>query len=146
MEVQKNQTMETMLVKNIRESQAKITTKPIVYYWWFKKAAIVKLFSFTQLDLGKLKFKIFEGDSYVLLYVGKGKNGHARLVDYHILDNNNFHRLKTVLNGRLSSLRQTLCGLLKIQMSKGKQEINDFMDENCLVEWKCVSEENLKTT
>ncbi|MBM3456470.1 MAG: hypothetical protein FJX80_15270 [Bacteroidetes bacterium] len=70
-----------------------------------------------------------------LLYIGKGVNGHDRLIKYHIFDSQNFHA-KGVLNGRLPSLRQTICGLLELRMSTSKNQINYFIDLNCIVEFE----------
>jgi hypothetical protein len=132
--------MEGKFVKEIRENNLKITKNSIVYYWWFKESILPDLLNENGLLFDELKLKVREikKEKYVLLYIGKGKNGQGRLVDYHILDKGSFHRLKTVLNGRLSSLRQTLCGLLNLQMTAAKKQINDFMDENCFVEYKEV--------
>ena len=134
--------MEQLKVKYIRDKNINITQDPIVYYWWFKesifKTLLFKLES--EIDFKKIKLKTIKGTNYGLLYIGQAKRGNDRLVKYHMLDYNNFHE-RGVKNGRLSSLRTTLCGLLDLPMSKSKYSINDFMDENCIVEWE-VSERN----
>jgi hypothetical protein len=135
--------MKLLKVKDIRNNDIKITEKPMVYYWWFKKDVFEKLLSKlkSEIKFEKIKLKKFNSVEYGLLYIGKAKNGHERLVKYHMLDYNKFHE-KGVQNGRLSSLRQTLCGLLDLPMSKSKKEVNNFMDENCIVEWEqCTLEE-----
>lgn len=123
-------------VEKIRREQIKITKEPIVYYWWFRKSCFNTLLNLLneEIDFERILLKNISNEQYGLLYVGKGKNGHDRLIKYHIVDSQNFHTMG-VENGRLSSLRQTLCGLLQIPMSTGKIEINDFMDENCFVEF-----------
>ena len=132
-------------VNRIRANNIHITNGPIIYYWWFKKSVLDTLLRTNRLEFDESRVKKldFENDVYVLLYIGKGKNGNARLVNYHILDQDNYHRLKYVQNGRLSSLRQTLCGLLGMNMSESKEAINEFMDKNCLVDWEEVSQEEL---
>ncbi|WP_298266180.1 GIY-YIG nuclease family protein [uncultured Lutibacter sp.] len=135
--------MESLKVKSIRENNIKITKEPIVYYWWFKTNIFGDLLSKveTEIEFEKIKLKTFSSTEYGLLYIGQAKNGHDRLVKYHMLDYNNFHE-KGVENGRLSSLRTTLCGLLDLPMSKSKNIVNDFMDENCIVEYEnCTLEE-----
>lgn len=135
--------MELLEVKNIRENNIKITKKPIVYYWWFKTNIFNNLLSKleSEIEFEKVKLKTINGIEYGLLYIGQAKNGHDRLVKYHMLDYNNFHE-KGVENGRLSSLRTTLCGLLDLPMSKSKKKVNAFMDESCVVEWEiCTLEE-----
>jgi len=128
-------------VKNIREQEIKITKGPIVYYWWFKTSCFNELFSNfpkNEINFNKLLFKEIENETFALLYIGKGKNGNDRLIKYHILDSQNFHN-SGVENGRLSSLRQTLCGLLNLRMSKSKVSVDDFMDKNCFVEYEaCI--------
>ncbi len=135
--------MENNTVNEIRLKEIKITNNPIVYYWWFKTEIfaelLVKLNS--EIDLNKINKKSFDGIEYGLLYIGQAKKGHDRLVKYHILDSNNFHE-KGVENGFLSSLRTTLCGLLELPMSLSKKEINEFMNQNCIVEWEdCTIDE-----
>ncbi|MCF7569678.1 hypothetical protein L3X37_15125 [Sabulilitoribacter arenilitoris] len=124
-------------VKEIRQNGIEITNEPIVYYWWFKTDIFNQLLNKlnSEIDLNKIKRNQFDGIEYGLLYIGQAKKGHDRLVKYHMLDSSNFH-LKGVENGFLSSLRTTLCGLLELPMSVSKNEVNQFMDENCVVEWE----------
>lgn len=136
--------MELLEVKNIREKNLKISKEPIIYYWWFKTSVFFDLLSKleSEIEFDKIKLQNFKGIEYGLLYIGQAKNGHDRLVKYHMLDDNNFHE-KGVENGRLSSLRTTLCGLLDLPMSKSKNILNDFMDENCIVEYENCTLEKL---
>lgn len=136
-----------MTVANIRNQNIKITNDPIVYYWWFKTSCFDNLLNklYTEIDFERILTKEINGEFYGLLYIGKGKKGHDRLVNYHIYDSQNFHTTG-VQNGRLSSLRQTLCGLLQFQMSLSKDDINSFMDNNCIVEFETCSLENLDST
>jgi hypothetical protein len=130
-------------VADIRSQNIRITKEPIVYFWWLKTACFEQLFKsiHQDIDLNQIKIKELNKKNYGLLYIGKGKNGNDRLVKYHILDSQNFHT-SGVKNGRLSSLRQTLCGLLNYPMSTSQIDINNFMDENCIIEFKtCVLED-----
>jgi hypothetical protein len=129
--------MESLKVKFIRENELKITKEPIVYYWWFKTNIFGNLLSKleTEIEFERIELKKINDIEYGLLYIGQAKNGNDRLVKYHMLDYSNFHQ-KGVENGRLSSLRTTLCGLLDLPMSESKIAINEFMDENCIVEWE----------
>jgi hypothetical protein len=133
-----------MTVANIRQQDIKITKEPIVYYWWFKTSCFNQLLSllFEEIEDEKIATKEINNESYGLLYIGKGKNGHDRLIKYHIHDSQNFHN-SGVESGRLSSLRQTLSGLLQLQMSLSKIAINDFMDQNCFVEFETCSLQEL---
>ena len=129
-----------MTVSHIRLHDVKITKEPIVYYWWFKTSCFKQLLSlpYEEIDNEKIVIKEINRESYGLLYIGKGKNGHDRLIKYHILDSQNFHNTG-VENRRLSSLRQTLCGLLQLPMTTSKLQINNFMDQNCYVEFETCS-------
>lgn len=133
-----------MTVADIRNQNISITNEPIVYYWWFKKKCFDNLLNLlnTETDFERILIREINGEDYGLLYIGKGKNGHDRLVKYHIHDSQNFHTTG-VQNGRLSSLRQTLCGLLQLQMSSSKDDINSFIDNNCVVEFETCSLQNL---
>lgn len=125
----------------------RITTSPILYTWWFQKEGALQLLQplLAQLDLGNIHKQQFEGQEYYLLYVGIGKNGHGRLIDYHILDKNRFHE-KGVANGLLSSLRQTLCGLLGLNMSSAKAQIDLFIDTHAAVEFTVYDIKALHTS
>jgi len=131
-------------VKEIRSKNLKITNKPIVYYWWFSKKIISTLLYplDNHYDKNRIKYKKINNQNYGLLYIGRAKDGNDRLVKYHIFDSSNFHN-KGIENGRLSSLRQTLCGLLKIEMSKGKDIINEYIDNHCFVEWDILTSNEL---
>jgi hypothetical protein len=135
-----------MTVLSIREQSLRITNEPIVYYLWFKKDCFDNLLNLliSEIDINRVLVKKINEEDYGLLYVGKGKNGNDRLVKYHIHDSQNFHKTG-VQNGRLSSLRQTLCGLLQLQMSSSKNDINTFMDNNCIVEFESCILEQLDT-
>lgn len=127
-------------VSDIRLNNLQITKKPIIYFWWFKTSCFQELFRLikTEIQIEKIKIKEISGENYGLLYIGKAINGNDRLIKYHILDSQNFH-IKGVLNGRLSSLRQTICGLLELQMSTSRDQINNFIDQNCIVEFESCS-------
>lgn len=129
--------MQTKSVQELKNQALKITNEPIVYYWWFKTSICNTLLHKLQseIDESKIKRIQFDGKEYCLLYVGQAKKGHDRLVKYHILDASNFHE-EGIENGFLSSLRTTLCGLLDLPMSLSKTAINNFMDQNCMVQWE----------
>lgn len=119
-------------VVSYRNNKRNITNKPIIYKWWFRNEIVDQLLQGLSSEIKREKISC--KGNYSLLYIGCGKNGHNRLIKYHILDSNKFHQ-KGVANGRLSSLRQTLCGLLGYEMSTACDKINSFIDENCKVEW-----------
>lgn len=133
-----------MTIADIRNQDIIITNEPIIYYWWFKTNCFDKLLNLlnTETDFKRILIREINGEAYGLLYIGKAKNGHNRLIKYHIHDSQNFHTTG-VQNGRLSSLRQTLFGLLQLHMSSSKDDINTFMDNNCIVQFQTCSLQNL---
>jgi len=124
-------------VRSFRRGKEKITKRPIIYKWWFRKQIVPLLLKplTYEVDMNRIEYK----KRYGLLYIGRAKNGHARRINYHIFDSSNFHK-KGVENGRLSSLRQTLCGLLRCKMSTACGRVNKFMDKNCKIEWRIVDD------
>lgn len=121
------------MIKVLQLRSRKITCQPIIYRWWFRDEVVPLLLA--KLDSEISYERIIRRGGYSLLYIGSGIDGNGRLVKYHILDSGKFHS-SGVQNGRLSSLRQTLCGLLGYAMSEGMEKINQFMDENCMVDWE----------
>ena len=135
--------MISLKAKDVRSENITITNNPIIYFWWFKDSCVKDLLSplWKEMNHDQISYTEFDDSKYALLYIGKAKKGHDRLIKYHILDSGKFHE-KGVNNGRLSSLRQTLCGLLEQPMSEAKQYIDNFMDENCIVQYdECTLDE-----
>jgi len=120
-------------IKDIKNQ--KITTNPIVYFWYFRDDIANKLLIPLKecIDFSKITYKIINNTKYYLLYIGKAKNGHQRLIEYHILDKQNYHQ-KGIKNKRLSSLRQTISALLGINMSTSKEKVDEIFD-TCIVDW-----------
>lgn len=129
-------------IREIRAGNVEITQGPIVYFIWVKTEILDSLFATVRCHICIDKVKIKEG--YSLVYIGKALNGSDRLLKYHILDFWNFHK-KGVLNGRLSSLRQTICALMGWQMSDSKEQLEEFMDQYFAVEWLGVAPEGLRS-
>jgi len=129
-------------VKDIKNQ--KITTNPIVYFWYFKEDIANKLLIPLKecIDFSKITYKIINNTKYYLLYVGKAKNGHQRLIEYHILDKQNYHQ-KGIENKRLSSLRQTISALLGIDMSISKEKVDEVFN-TCIVDWREFNEKELE--
>jgi hypothetical protein len=121
--------MQNILIKHLR-TFSKITYKPIIYKLWVVEEGMTLLLRKlkAEVDVAKLKR---QGNFY-LLYIGCGKNGNERLLRYHILDSNKFH-VTGITNGRLSSLRQTICGLMGWKMSSAQKLVDSFFDDYCVV-------------
>lgn len=120
----------------------KVLRSPVItttgyYRWWFKASAAQMLLQQTELpeiDFDKLNKRIDESNNeiYYALYVGISKNMLDR-IRWHVEQK---HTNANAKNGTLSTLRQTLSALLGIDMTKSEQDINNFIDDNCIWEWE----------
>lgn len=100
---------------------------PGVYRWWFKKGSITNLPQDTNIEEQNI-----EGEIYQALYFGISKDLYAR-IKWHITQK---HTQSSVKSGYLSTLRQTISAIFGIYMSKSQEEVNDFIDKNCYLEWE----------
>ena len=94
----------------------------------------------TQEELTKIQERKIEGECYLALYFGISKDMLAR-AKWHILQK---HTLSAVRNGTLSTLRQTLSGLLKNRMTESENVVNQFIDDNCYWEWEYDADPKLR--
>lgn len=136
----------TAINKNyIKLSEFRFIPDTIIYYFWFNKNCFNELFKLLEevIDYSKIKIKKFNEEEYGLLYIGETKIGYKRLIEWHILDSQNLHE-KGVINKTLSSLRQTLCGLLELEMSKSREKITNFFLKNCIIEYEECEKDKLK--
>ena len=121
-------------VKNLRDSKCStVDNCPGYYFWWFREDCVKKLLApLPGVDYSRL---ISDRNGYVALYVGiveKEKRTLRQRALWHICDDHSASKVKA---GTLSTLRQTISALLGIDMTKSKQAVNDFMDDNCEWEW-----------
>ena len=121
-------------VKNLRATVANnVTIRPGVYRWWFKADAARKLLAqLSSIDYGKSSKRVYDKEEYFALYFGIAKSLQERL-NWHIRQH---HTLSSVKSGYLSTLRQSLSALLCEDMSKAEQDVNNLIDDNCLIEWE----------
>lgn len=110
---------------------------PGVYCWWFKKDSASEFLKslLPKLEENKLKSCEINGEVYWALYFGMSNDLKQR-IKWHLCQH---HTISSVKSGFLSTLRQTLSALLRINMSDSEREINDFMDKNCYWEWNYTS-------
>lgn len=131
-------------VKDIRDHKfSGIEKRHGIYKWWFHDDSVKTLLSplpLEPVDFSTLgQHKIINNQPYTLLYVGiaAGENGIRGRFKWHIAQN---HSKSTISKGYLSTLRRTLMGLLMNRSTDtfytfGEKRLNDFMDENCYLEW-----------
>lgn len=126
-------------VKKLRINSSVIDSKPGIYRCWFKKSCVGTLLKpiSGMINMAKLQCCTFQGTEYVALYCGESKDVHQRIL-WHINQN---HTSSVVNSGFLSTLRQTICALLGMNMTNATKDIDAFMDENCLFEWDYTNTE-----
>ena len=126
--------MKKQQVKKLRINSSVIDSKPGIYRCWFKKSCVGTLLKPINglINMTELQHCSFEDVDYVALYCGESKDVHQRIL-WHISQN---HTQSAVNSGFLSTLRQTICALMGMNMTNATKKINDFMDEKCLFEWE----------
>lgn len=111
-----------------------IEKRPGFYRWWFKEDVAFTLIQEMNRWLpekDRFLIKDFCGEKYIALYIGISKDMKGR-IKWHTCQK---HTFSNVNRGFLSTLRQTLSALLKIQMSVSYEEVNRLIDDNCIWEW-----------
>ena len=114
-----------------------------VYRRWFKKESTENLLSSIKhlIDWDNTSQKIINWEDYRALYFGMTKNVKNRF-KWHISQK---HNLNSIKRGYISTLRRNLSALLDKPLSVSEEEINKFIDDNCVLEWEyCDSEKEAK--
>lgn len=123
----------------IAQKQNPVCQCPGVYCWWFKQDVALELLkAFPEFDRDKLQSRQIDGETYLALYFGISKNLKER-IEWHVSQQ---HTPSAVKSGYLSTLRQTLSGILGENMSISEQSVNNLIDDNCYWEWECTSSED----
>ena len=135
------------ILKNIESvyliRKEKKDTKAGVYRWWFRKESAENLLASVKdlVEWDHIQRKSIDGEDYLALYFGMTKNIRNRL-KWHISQK---HRPNSIKMGLISTLRKTLSALLDQPLSASEEEINQFIDGNCVLEWEyCDSETEAK--
>lgn len=138
-----------MAVCKIRSSKDDVEKNVGIYCWWFREDCLKKLLNkisefvdLKRLSTKKEQHKVLNGTKYTALYVGiaAGKNGILGRFKWHIEQK---HSVSNVTKGYLSTLRRTLSALQGFKLLKNntevnfqfQEELNTFMDKNCVLEW-----------
>ena len=104
-----------------------------VYRWWFPEERAKSLLSaLNGVDYESIEKKPINDEQYWCLYVGSSSDLEQRFY-WHTTQ---AHSATAIKSGALSTLRQTICALLKINQSDAtaKQKVDDILDE-CYFEW-----------
>ena len=108
-----------------------------VYRWWFKEDVFV-LADFPRFTNNlNLQSRIIDSETYYALYFGMSKAMKER-IKWHVC---NAHKQSAVKSGFLSTLRQSISALLKLEMSKSECQVNKFMDDYGYLEWDYTNSE-----
>lgn len=108
-----------------------------VYRWWFpEEIAKSLLSSLNGVDYESIEKEEINGKQYWCLYFGSSSDLEQRFY-WHTTQ---AHSATTIRSGVLSTLRKTICALLKINQSDAtaKQKVDDILDE-CYFEWYATS-------
>ena len=129
-------------LKPVKELRGiKFEKKPGIYRWWFSKEGAYQLLSpiSNLIEWDDIKETEIAGEEYLALYFGMTKDINDRF-KWHISQK---HSNSAIKAGTISTLRRTLSALLNCPLSKSQETINDFIDNNCYLEWKyCDSEKD----
>jgi hypothetical protein len=124
----------------IKSGFAEIKPESGFYVWWFPQEAanelIKPLKKFIDDDrLEKIQVEIFDGQPYYALYFGiaSKKGGLLQRIKWHTAAINP-HTAACVRSRTLSTLRQTICGLIGLPMV-GTQGDVDKIIRKCYWEW-----------
>ena len=134
LEIMKNLIAVRILREQLECKSSGIEKQPGVYRWWFKAKAAQTLLEnlpLIQEELAKIQTRDIDGEEYWCLYFGISKDMLGR-AKWHITQK---HSQSAVKHGTLSTLRNTLGALLGEDMSKSRDKVNEFMDDNCYWEW-----------
>lgn len=108
-----------------------------VYRWWFPEERAKSLLSALDgVDYESIEKKTINDKQYWCLYFGSSSD----LVQRFYWHTTQAHSATAIKNSALSTLRQTICALLKINQSDAtaKQKVDDILDE-CYWEWYATS-------
>ena len=107
------------------------------YIWWFPEEVANELIEHLTVDRQKIQVKEIYGQLYYALYFGiaSSKGGLRQRIKWHTAAINP-HTAACVRNRTLSTLRQTICGLMGLPMvGKETQDDVDEIIEKCYWEW-----------
>lgn len=122
----------------------KVDKCPGIYRFWFDGLSMLDIWNpSNSKKLANLKSRCISttvnDNRYFALYVGIDKDLRNRL-RWHIdrgHPSNDHHSVRCVSHSpsTLSTLRQTLSALLRVDMTKSEKLVDDYMDRHCFVEW-----------
>ena len=120
------------LRSRLQKAETVCDAKPGWYRWWCKKEAASQILRPLEPDMSKLLHENIDGKDCVAIYFGISKDLNGR-IKWHICQN---HTAGSIRSGFLSTLRQSLSALLDSDMSKSQQLVNNFIDDNCYLEYE----------
>lgn len=122
-------------VKELKEQDPNLKSIPKeagIYRWWFpQELAEILLSSLKGIDLDLINKEEINHKEYWCLYFGIAKNLRQR-IHWHACQN---HTTSTVKRGFLSTLRQSVSSLMKLDQTTSTDKVNDIL-EQCYWDWK----------
>lgn len=113
-------------VKSLRNNIQKLPDKPGVYAWWARENELQIILNSLDLQYVVVKHSLEELDGYYCVYVGiAARESVKSRLNWHI---NQQNTISSVKSGFLSTLRQSIAGILNVPMTD-TAAVNAFMDE-----------------
>ena len=113
-------------VKSLRNNIQKLPDKPGVYAWWARENELQIILNSLDLQYVVVKHSLEEQDGLYCVYVGIAVRESVKSrLNWHI---NQQNTVSSVKSGFLSTLRQSLAGILNVPMTD-TVAVNAFMDE-----------------
>ena len=125
------------MIESVKKLRRRINAadSPVLYKWWFKyDGKLFDIFVEHKVDKEKLEKKVIDGVDYYALYIGIARSCISRF-RWHIIPSVH-HTPSAVKSGVISTLRKTLCALLDLKLLGAEQLVNQYMDDNCFLEWE----------
>jgi len=120
-------------VKKIRGNiNQYVDNKTGYYFWWFRESCVKQLLKvLPDIDYDSLRV---DKSGYAALHFGISRDINQR-AKWDIDPSVHHKNSKGDYCNEVSALRHTLSALLEIDVSKSEQAINDFIEQNCELEW-----------
>ena len=113
-------------VKSLRNNIQKLPDKPGIYAWWARENELQIILNSLNLQYAAIKNSLEEQNGYYCVYVGiAARESVKSRLSWHIKQQNT---ISSVKSGFLSTLRQSLAGILNVPMTDTAR-VNAFMDE-----------------
>ena len=111
--------------------------QPGYYKWWGRESELITILDALDVELSDVVSYIEQKDDLYCIYIGiAAKESIRKRIDWHVNDS---HTPSRVLNGTLSTLRQSISSIVS-QNQLDKDATNEFIDK-LKIEWFAIDNE-----